>query len=60
VDYGVGNLRSVAKAFERMGAIPVIVNNISDVIGCDCVIFPGVGAFDAETGGIEVSRRNTG
>lgn len=45
VDYGMGNLRSVQKAFERMGHAAVI-SGMSDQVGsADKVVLPGVGAF---------------
>lgn len=45
IDYGMGNLRSVQKAFEFLGFEAVITDD-PRVIGCaDKVILPGVGAF---------------
>jgi len=45
IDYGMGNLRSVAKALEWVGAT-VEVTDDADVIGsADGVVLPGVGAF---------------
>jgi glutamine amidotransferase len=45
VDYGAGNLRSVAKALERSGLAAVIVNDRAAVRRADGVVLPGVGAF---------------
>jgi glutamine amidotransferase len=45
VDYGAGNLRSVAKALERSGLAAVIVNDRATVRRADGVVLPGVGAF---------------
>jgi len=51
VDYGSGNLRSAAKAFERAGAdhkdaVEVVVTSRADVVAsADRVVLPGVGAF---------------
>lgn len=45
VDYGSGNLRSVQKAFERLGAAATISSMASDVESADVVVLPGVGAF---------------
>jgi imidazole glycerol-phosphate synthase subunit HisH len=45
LDYGMGNLRSVEKALERIGADPVVTNDHDLVRGADGVILPGVGAF---------------
>ena len=50
VDYGAGNLRSVAKALERSDLEPVITGDPAVVRELDGVLLPGVGAFrDAVT-----------
>ena len=50
VDYGMGNLRSVQKAFEKIGASAQIVFTASGIAGADKLVLPGVGAFgDAMT-----------
>lgn len=46
IDYGMGNLHSVASAMEHVGAKEVIVGHDHDAIrAADRVIFPGVGAI---------------
>ena len=45
VDYGVGNLRSVQKALERVGAQAVITSNPSRLESARGIVLPGVGAF---------------
>lgn len=45
VDYGMGNLRSVQKAFEHLGVAAEITTNPRDLATADKVILPGVGAF---------------
>jgi glutamine amidotransferase len=45
VDYGMGNLRSVQKAFEKIGAEAVIVTRPADVERAQKLVLPGVGAF---------------
>jgi len=45
LDYGMGNLRSVEKALERVGAEAVITSDRARVEAADGVILPGVGAF---------------
>ena len=45
VDYGVGNFRSVQKAFEAVGVAAEISNRASDIAGAGGVVLPGVGAF---------------
>ena len=45
VDYGAGNLRSVAKALERSEMEPVVTADPAVVRDSDGVLLPGVGAF---------------
>jgi glutamine amidotransferase len=45
VDYGMANLRSVQKAFERVGAAAQITSDPEIVARCDKLVLPGVGAF---------------
>ena len=45
LDYGMGNLRSVEKALEHVGATATITNDAAEVQAADGVILPGVGAF---------------
>jgi glutamine amidotransferase len=47
LDYGMGNLRSVEKALERVGADAAITADAATVREADGVILPGVGAFPA-------------
>lgn len=53
IDYGSGNLRSVAKAFERAAADSGIsrkievTDNPQRIAGADRIVLPGVGAFAA-------------
>ncbi|MBI2954063.1 MAG: imidazole glycerol phosphate synthase subunit HisH [Chloroflexi bacterium] len=44
VDYGAGNLRSVAKAIERLGYPARVTEQPEDIVAADAVILPGVGA----------------
>jgi glutamine amidotransferase len=45
LDYGMGNLRSVEKALERVGAEAEITSDRPRAESADGVILPGVGAF---------------
>ncbi|MFA5881961.1 MAG: imidazole glycerol phosphate synthase subunit HisH [Eubacteriales bacterium] len=62
IDYGMGNLRSVQKGFEKVGFAAEITADPNTVRKADKVVLPGVGAFgDAMTnlrdaGMIEVIR----
>ena len=45
LDYGMGNLRSVEKALERVGATPVRTRDHDAIRATDGAVLPGVGAF---------------
>jgi len=45
VDYGMGNLRSVQKAFQRVGTEAEITSAVERLRRADGVVLPGVGAF---------------
>lgn len=45
LDYGMGNLRSVEKALEKVGANPVVTSDEPTIAAADGLILPGVGAF---------------
>jgi len=45
IDYGMGNLRSVQKAIEKMGGVAIITNSPLKIVTASAVILPGVGAF---------------
>lgn len=46
VDYDAGNIKSVEKALQYLGAEPVITRDLSLIDKADKVIVPGVGAFE--------------
>lgn len=45
IDYDAGNLKSVQKAFEFLGADVVVTRKKDEILNSDHVILPGVGAF---------------
>jgi glutamine amidotransferase len=45
VDYGMGNIRSVAKAFETAGATVEVTHNPRTISEAEAIVLPGVGAF---------------
>ncbi len=45
IDYNMGNLRSVQKAFEKVGCDAVITNDHETIRNADKIVLPGVGAF---------------
>ena len=47
VDYGMGNLRSVQKAFERLGHAAEVTRDPDRIAAAPGVVLPGVGAFGA-------------
>ncbi len=47
IDYGMGNLRSVSKAFEAVGYQAVVTRDANVIRNASHVVLPGVGAFGA-------------
>lgn len=45
IDYGMGNLRSVQKAFEHLGYEAELVGDPDPILSAEGVVLPGVGAF---------------
>ena len=45
IDYGMGNLRSVQKGFEKIGSEAVVTDDPQVVLQAERVVLPGVGAF---------------
>lgn len=45
IDYGMGNLRSVAKAFEKLGSKVTVSDSAKVIAQAKRVVLPGVGAF---------------
>ena len=56
VDYGMANLRSVQKAFEKVGVAAEITSNPADIAACDRLVLPGVGAFRDAIGSLHQSN----
>lgn len=50
VDYDAGNIKSVEKALQYIGAEPVITRDLNVIEKADHVIVPGVGAFEDAMG----------
>jgi len=47
IDYGIGNLRSIEKAFQRNGAEVLRTDDAADIAAAERLVLPGVGAFGA-------------
>lgn len=45
IDFGVGNLGSVEKAFKFIGTEVIVTSDEQIILGADAVVLPGVGAF---------------
>ncbi|MGZ0657639.1 imidazole glycerol phosphate synthase subunit HisH [Coraliomargarita sp. W4R53] len=45
IDYGMGNLRSVVRAWEHVGADAYLVSEPSQIGSADALVFPGQGAI---------------
>ena len=54
VDYGMGNMRSVRNALERMGASVSDSHREEDLLAADALILPGVGAFGEAMANLKV------
>src|SRR3989344_7627670 len=54
VDYGVGNLHSLRRAFHHVGANAAVSEDPEVVREADAVVLPGVGSFEAGMRGLSV------
>lgn len=52
-DAGLGNVASVANMLRRLGFDPAMCATADQAVGCDRIIVPGVGAFDAGMVGLQ-------
>ncbi|NBC16630.1 MAG: imidazole glycerol phosphate synthase subunit HisH [Bacteroidetes bacterium] len=55
IDYGIGNLRSIEKAFEAVGVDVLRTDDATAIAEAERLVLPGVGAFGACIG--EIRRR---
>ena len=46
VDYGMGNIKSVQRGLEQVGASVILSSNPDVIVQADRVVLPGVGAFE--------------
>jgi len=56
LDSGSGNLRSVVRALERVGADPTVSSDGATVMSADGLVVPGVGAYATCTAGLRAVR----
>lgn len=52
VDYGIGNIFSVTRAFQRCGADVLLTDKPEDVLAASSLVLPGVGAFSNGMNGL--------
>lgn len=52
IDYGLGNLYNLKKAFQKAGSDAVISDRKSDIMNADRIVLPGVGAFSSGMEGL--------
>jgi glutamine amidotransferase len=45
IDYGLGNVRSILNALDKIGVIAKLSNDKQEILEADRIILPGVGAF---------------
>lgn len=55
VDYGMGNLRSMSKALEHVGAEVVVTSRAADLRDAERIVLPGVGAFGEAIGNLRAT-----
>jgi len=53
IDYGMGNLRSVQRAFEYVGAEAIVTAHRETIEAASAVVLPGVGAFGKAMSNLE-------
>ena len=56
VDYGVGNIHSIVKAFGYFGENPNISEEAEEILKADAIILPGVGSFQAGIEGLKIRK----
>lgn len=56
IDYGVGNLRSLQRAFEAVDTTVTITDKPTEIATAEALVLPGVGAFDACVRNLEPFR----
>jgi glutamine amidotransferase len=55
VDYGLGNLRSVAAAITEVGGVPEVTSDLNSIRRAERIVLPGVGAFGLAAEHLETS-----
>lgn len=64
IDYGMGNLQSVQKGFEKVGFPAIVTADPKQVVSARGIVLPGVGAFEdaiknlKESGFVEIIKQS--
>lgn len=53
IDYGLGNLRSIHRSLEKIGAEVTVTHEREEILKADALVLPGVGAFQEAVRNIE-------
>jgi len=59
VDYGVGNLYSIQKAFDKFTTKAIITEEAKEIESSDALVLPGVGSFEAGMNGLCIRNLET-
>ncbi|MGB9840700.1 imidazole glycerol phosphate synthase subunit HisH [Thermovenabulum sp.] len=57
IDYGMGNLGSVKKAFEYLGYRVVLTSDAAEILKAESLVLPGVGAFKEAMGRLKLNGK---
>ncbi|MEO5588823.1 MAG: imidazole glycerol phosphate synthase subunit HisH [Gemmatimonadaceae bacterium] len=57
IDYGAGNLHSLAKAVRINGWEPITTSSVTEALACDALFLPGVGAFGSAIAVLDSQRQ---
>jgi glutamine amidotransferase len=55
VDYGLGNLKSIQRGLDKVGAKVILSSDLEVIAKADRLVLPGVGAFEAGMSGLQKS-----
>ena len=56
IDYNAGNIKSVANAFQRIGALIKVTNSPKVIRNAIAIVLPGVGAFGDSMNNLELFK----
>ena len=59
VDYGMGNIKSVKRGLEKVGATVKVSSDPETIVAASKLVLPGVGSFKDGMRGLESSNLNT-